>query len=227
MKSTRHRSPVAAIVWLPVMAAFFYGMAGNAEEVSAEDKSAIQIETRGNFVNQSYQNVWWALSKMPRRYKDYLWSMGYHVVLYTSVDDYQKSHNAKPLHNQEHPEWTYKNLMGETLHDKQKIVIGETYLNKPVNNKVLFHESGHAFDFSKKISGSNAFIAAFREDGGHPQGQGFAWKSRTEVCAQLVAVELIKRANIDVSDNQRLTPKFSEAWPHCAEIVRQELQPYL
>ena len=227
MKSKFHHLPHSAIAFSSAFAVFLCGTASIADELSAEDKSAVEIVTRANLVNQSYQNVLWVLSKMPRHYKDFLWSMGYHVVLCTSIDAYQTAHNAPPLHNREHPDWTYRNLMGETLHNKRRIVIGETYLNKPVNKRVLFHESGHAFDFGKKISGSTAFVAAFKDDSAQPQEKRFAWKARTELCAQFVAVELLRQAKIDVSDNPALTVKFSEAWPRCAEIVRRELKPYL
>lgn len=118
--------------------------------------------------------------------------------------------------------------MGQTLHNKRRIVIGETFLkDKPANWRVLFHETGHAFDFSKKISGSQAYVAAFTKDSSSSQPAGFDWKQRSEVCAQLVAVELCSYAKLDVNDNPKLTAKFSEAWPHCAQIVRAELQPFL
>lgn len=202
------------------------GLPAPAEETTsadAADKAAVTLGSHGPEADQSYRNIMWALSKMPRRFKACLWSNGYHIISVSSIDEWQAEHHASPYHAKDHPDWTYKNLSGLTGARLKQILVGQNALKRSVDRRVTFHECGHAFDNVRRISRSAAFISAYKSDLAVPKDTKMAWTSHGEICAQLVAVTLCQWGGVDVSDRPALSLKFAEAWPRCAEIVRNQL----
>jgi len=195
------------------------------EVVTDADKVAVTIGSPGPGAEQSYQNILWALGKMPRKFKDCLWGGGYHIISVSTIDEWQSSHHARPFHSKDHPEWTYKNLSGLTGNRIKQILIGQYQFKRPVDRRVTFHECGHAFDNVRQISRSDAFATAYKLDSCLVKNPKFAWTARGEICAQLVAVEMCKN-NVGGSDRPGLSSKFAEAWPNCAAIVREQLAYY-
>jgi len=197
----------------------------SADPVNDVDKAAVSIGSDGPGAGQSYANILWALGRMPRKFKDCLWAGGYHIISVTTIDDWQSRHNASPFHAKDHPEWTYKNLAGLTGNRVKQILIGQYLFKHPVDRRVTFHECGHAFDNVRQISRSRTFANAYALDSALPKDSKFAWTARGEICAQLVAIEMCKNG-VDVSDRPGLSTKFSDSWPRCAEIVRNQLNYY-
>ena len=216
---------ICCIVIAAICICWSAALAQDASSLNDADRAAVTIGSAGPGAEQSYQNILWALGKMPRKFKDCLWSGGYHIISVSTIDEWQTSHNAKPFHTQDHPEWSYKNLAGLTGNRIRQILIGQYQFKHPVDRRVTFHECGHAFDNVRQISRSAAFVSAYKQDSALPKNPKFAWTARGEICAQLVAVELCNN-KVDVSDKPGMTLKFVEAWPSCAAIVRDQLAYY-
>jgi len=165
--------------------------------ISQADRDHIIVQGSGAIFSRATQDIYWAVSIMPRQFKDALWAKDVTVVVCSNLQEIASQKGWGEFKGN----GTWADLFGFT--SGKSVYIAVNPGQKPYVFKrpgmVLTHEIGHAFDFNAASTAQSPGMEEAYSLDLNTQSPSSIWhkESRLELFADLVSGLLLDSAKAD------------------------------